>query len=549
MTDATHEYSAAQEAALSQGGSTGGCAECHSGNWIHIRYEYTDDTPVTDAVYVVQEPNDGKPGGQIIAEGVMAVTTSSAHDYVHVDLGEYSGEVEVYFYDDPEDVIPYEEPNPVKDERAWYQKAADATVEAISDAASWTGGTLAGDFNEDMTSSQIIANTVITMIPGVDQIGDVRDLAAHAKMLIWDERWNDRWVWVGVVTCLIGLVPTLGSLAKGIIRLAFRNLGNIGDILVLINRCADKLGFRINGVSKIHEVAQALVSRSGDLVAKFNEYMDLVAEGVRKSVGLLNRGVTERVVGKIEFVKSLAAQKIPESAKYVAKLLTDGLARAASTVVRGRNRMAIRVRRVTSTVIKSRRYESWDEIAEDAARRARGEYDPDIDDLGAVPVERIRDIEADALARRMDNLAAIKRQIAEIPDSPWKNYSDKDLLEQIEKFNGTPRIRDFETEPQTLYRVVQSKYSSGGDYWSPSAPPDTEAAWRSRDAVLQNWNEAGAYVVIQTPPPRYGMVGEVGPQRSTNNPDLALLGGGTTGVVPKSRRPTISGDDRSFQID
>lgn len=541
MAGRSSEYTSTQDAAASQGGDAvgGGCAECHNGNWIHVRYEYTDDVPVTDAIYVVQKPNNGEPGGDIIAEGPLTVTANSAHSYVHVSLGDYDGEVEVYFYDDPEDVIPYEEPNPVEDERWWWQRAADATVEALRDGASWVGGTLAGDFNEDMTSSQIIANTVLTMIPGIDQVGDGRDLVAHAKMLIWDERWNDKWVWVGVVACLIGLIPTLGSLAKGIIRLAFRNLGNIGEILVLINRCADKLGFRINGVSKIKEVAEALISQSGNLVQKFNDFMDLVADGVRNSVGWFNTNATNRVLAKIEQAKALAAAKIPESCQYIANLLLDGLRRAASSVVRTRNRMAIRVQRATETVIRSRRYDSWEEIADDANRRARGEYDPDIDDLGNVPVQSVDVIRAENLARRQANLASIKRQIDEVPNHPWKGYgySDDDLLKQIDKFNGTPRIRDFEAEPQTMYRVVQNRHGAGGDYWSPNAPPSTEAAWRSRDAVLQNWNEAGAYVVMRAPPPKYGMVGEVGPQVSENNAALALRGGGGQIWFPKAGGP------------
>ncbi len=42
-----------------------------------------------------------------------------------------------------------------------------------------------GDFNEDPTVVQIITNAVITAIPVVDQVGDVRNIAAGVKMLAW----------------------------------------------------------------------------------------------------------------------------------------------------------------------------------------------------------------------------------------------------------------------------------------------------------------------------------------------------------------------------
>lgn len=532
------EFEDSQQGASGLGGRDAdeGCAVCHDGNWVHVRYEYTDGSPVTDAIYVVQKPNDGKPGGDIIAEGAVTVSERSAHDYVHVDLGDYDGEVEVYFYDDPEDVIPYEEPNPVPDDRAWWEKAVDATVDGLRAAGDWAGGTLMGDWNEDMSTSQIIANTVLTMVPGIDQVGDIRDLAANAYKLIWEERWNDKWVWVGVIACLIGLIPTLGSLAKGIIRLTIRNLGNIGEILVLINRCASKLGFKINGVSKIKEVAEQVVARSGQMVADFSKFLDDVNAKVQASLGWFSRGKAAQIAAKIERAKALAAEKIPESAKYIHDLLMNGLVRAASTVVRGRNRAAITVQRITTRVLRSRRYESWAEIAGDAKRV---DYKPDIDDLGSVPASSVAVIRADDIARRQANLRRIKAEIDAVPDHPWKSYgySDRDLLEQIAKYSGSPRVRNFEDEPMTLYRVVAKEHSSGGDFWSPTAPPSSEAAWRSRDAVLQNWNEGGAYVVMRAPPPKYGLVGEVGPQISENNAELALRGGGQQVWFPKTKGP------------
>ena len=534
MAGRSGEYVATQDAAASQSGDAvgSGCAECHTGNWIHVRYEYTDDVPVTDAVYVVQEPNNGEPGGRIIAEGPLTVTAESEHDYVHVDLGSYDGEVEVYFYDDPEDVVPYEEPSPVEDERWWFQRAADATVEALRDAASWAGGTLAGDFNEDMTSSQIIANTVLTMVPGIDQVGDLRDLVAHAKMLIWDERWNDRWVWVGVVACLIGLIPTLGSLAKGIIRLAFRNLGNIGEILVLINRCADRLGFRINGVSKIREVAQALVSRSGELVAKFNDFMDMVAEGVRNSVGWFNRGATDRLIAKIEQVKILGASKIPESAQYVSHLILDGLARAASTVARGRNRMAIRLTR--SAVRVARRlgpYPAWLETMARAINKANLEAGA----RSITPADRARFLRLSAQAEVWaDDLLAQ-------PNLPniIRSMSRDDVVRQMKTFGSRPTLRTFgDGETMDVYRVISNEGQIPGGFWSRSMPPDTEEAWRARDAVMNEWNDGGAFVKSSIPPPEAVLIGEIGPQdlgtaRDFPKPDQMLEGGGEQIWIPR----------------
>lgn len=51
----------AAASALGNRATDNGCATCHQGNWIHVRYDYTEGDPITDAAFVVQKPNDGKP--------------------------------------------------------------------------------------------------------------------------------------------------------------------------------------------------------------------------------------------------------------------------------------------------------------------------------------------------------------------------------------------------------------------------------------------------------------------------------------------------------
>ncbi len=183
------DYQSAQAVAASAGGKAtgGGCAECHTGNWIHVRYEYPSEQAVTDAVYVVQKPNGGKAGGEVITEGVLTVTQQSAYEYIHVDLGDYKGEVEVFFYDDPTEPETAEDQGKVADEKGFFSRVADG----IAGVADWTGGVVMGDFNEDMSTGQVITNAAVTMVPGVDQVADIRDLVANGKALVWDKRYGE----------------------------------------------------------------------------------------------------------------------------------------------------------------------------------------------------------------------------------------------------------------------------------------------------------------------------------------------------------------------
>ncbi|EGQ8097657.1 hypothetical protein [Vibrio campbellii] len=96
-------------------------------------------------------------------------------------------------------------------------------AQQLSDAASssfeWIWEALQGDFNEDMSTGQIAANALLGLIPIVDQILDCRDLAANCRKI--HEEPEDSWAWVALVLTLIGLIPTLGSAVKGVLKIIF----------------------------------------------------------------------------------------------------------------------------------------------------------------------------------------------------------------------------------------------------------------------------------------------------------------------------------------
>ena len=101
----------------------------------------------------------------------------------------------------------------------------------------WIWGVLEGDFNENPTVGQIITNAAITAIPLVDQVADARDLVANLKALIWDKRYNEIAVWLGLFFTLIGLIPSLGSLLKGVLKLIYRG-AKLDEVFKVFNALA-----------------------------------------------------------------------------------------------------------------------------------------------------------------------------------------------------------------------------------------------------------------------------------------------------------------------
>lgn len=107
----------------------------------------------------------------------------------------------------------------MRDALAWTTGEDADTKEPSSNPFVWFWEAVEGDFNEDRSTSQILVDAGISMIPLVDQVCDLRDLIANCRKLSRDQ--NDVWNWVALVLTLIGLFPALGSLVKGVLKIFF----------------------------------------------------------------------------------------------------------------------------------------------------------------------------------------------------------------------------------------------------------------------------------------------------------------------------------------
>jgi hypothetical protein len=106
---------------------------------------------------------------------------------------------------------------------AWFRAAPgrlyDRTARRGQATAQRPWEVIQGDFHEQPSTAQTLTGTVISMIPLVDQLCDVRDIAANCRKIKQDA--DDKWAWLALALTLIGLFPTLGSLVKGCLKILF----------------------------------------------------------------------------------------------------------------------------------------------------------------------------------------------------------------------------------------------------------------------------------------------------------------------------------------
>jgi Novel toxin 15 len=108
---------------------------------------------------------------------------------------------------------------------------AQAQSKAIADGAGWLWGALQGDFNKSPTTGQLVTGGIISMIPIVDQVCDVRDVIANCIDLADAEARKDNAKWLALGLTCIGFVPEFGSAVKTVAKAGFKEGARLLDVL------------------------------------------------------------------------------------------------------------------------------------------------------------------------------------------------------------------------------------------------------------------------------------------------------------------------------
>lgn len=189
---------------------------------------------------------------------------------------------------------------------AWYKAAPARWIASakqdLEAAAEWIWNVLQGDFAEEQSTAQVITGTVISMIPFVDQICDVRDIVANCGKIKQDS--SNSFAWLALVLTLIGLFPCLGSLAKGCLKIPFNY--------------ARKYALRATAKAIEHDVWKLTKPYIEKSIAKLNDHLSDPA--VRKTLAVL----------KIDNVFKYLANKVREvkgrlSTSELMKVFNEGI--------------------------------------------------------------------------------------------------------------------------------------------------------------------------------------------------------------------------------
>ena len=388
---------------------------------------------------------------------------------------------------------------------------ADPTAGQVRSALAWTTGkdeaaatsetpwewfwhAIQGDFNDDRSTKQILLDTVISMVPGVDQICDARDLIANCKKLYHDA--SDQWAWLSLALTLIGLFPVFGSLAKGVMKIIFAYITRLGKA-VTPQAIEQSIDWVITFLRR-RDVQEYIKIR------KIDEVLTWLAEQLKQLRGRIDLpalikafdtgidGVTA-LVNKVSLIPTVGANAKAVLAKITAvRLKADaGLGQALQPVLEI----------VDSTILALERRAFREKFGILDANNVH--FRGTLPEAAAISLMRRNDHPAwlsdgtpsKWLSAEVDTERAIvDREVAK----GWPSLTDSN----IKSFHKL--IADEIKGPARLFRILSPNSRAMGDCWISEEvfrklqnAPDPKEAWRKFLAVWPDWNANGQFVIYE----------------------------------------------------
>lgn len=432
-------------------------------------------------------------------------------------------------------------------------KAIQKGQETLEDIAEWLWVVIQGDFAEEQSTAQIVTGTVISMIPFVDQICDVRDLCANCMKIKEDV--NNPWVWVGLILTLIGLFPVLGSLFKGIFKVILAPVrrfmlrpatkalqftgGNIykmaepaiesgiTELNKFLARPAVKKAIKSKGITniyksiatKIREV-KAVISTK-ELLSVFDKLLGYLKETVNFIDKYASRGVgikAKNMLKDVVEIRNLANQKLGTFLKPIQDFL---------------EKLAIRIDRESDQAFKAttnvRNLTQFRRVSDDEELEAFRKQKPDW--VHKKVKNRKLPFEQETVDPKTAN-TPLHPSLGKVQFA-LSNGRAHPLTDAYKTFaKGTIKAQVFH-EREVLVRVLAPGSFDNSICWmrkSEFLKLKSRKEWRDKFAVWSSWNANGEYLEYTVPRGKKLYAWE-GPAASQERGEFYLEGGGTQIVL------------------
>lgn len=383
----------------------------------------------------------------------------------------------------------------------------------LKELAKWTWEVLQGDFNEDQDIYHIAANTALSI--GVTTTGiwvlvawlmDLRDLIANAYHIYnsatkdgeMDFSKVDKLLWFALIATLIGVIPALGDLAKGVFRIIIiffkraMHAAKHTDVVKLMAKAID------DAIPYIAELLDKPLVKKWLTSNKWYRPFRELAKAFKKIKPLITKN----------YIMSLfddCVKKLKEIIKHIYSYLPSGASKKIDDLYKKLDKVRAELNEAIAKLIKPVQ-DCMDVII---IRLEKQDYVAITARTGRINEHYLGRVAVDSKAWQEIRHAGY---LVESKSPPFKAIVYEQNIDKIQSaitHRGWPEIKPERVEtfhriaateikgPAKLYRVVDPDSRADGQFWMTEkdfSNLKTRQQWRTESAVKEEWNSNGQYV-------------------------------------------------------
>jgi hypothetical protein len=365
----------------------------------------------------------------------------------------------------------------------------------------WVWGALQGDFNAERSVGQIGFDMVVSLIPIVDTILDLRDLCANVKQYRKDP--SNKITLFFLATTVVGFFPEVGTVVKSVLRIVWvylkplvkhaDDITNASKLAAAARRACD------DALPKIAEYLQHNRVLQWATHGKLPDLYKFVAKTIGEATEKISPTTLTRLLNeKLDDLKTLL-QKIRRIVPSTIRERVDDFVKHIDSEGRAMCHAVAEfvepIRTVLKVVAKRLDDHAW---RVEVYRTNRGWIAP----ISATGSARLINARPPKWATKLNG--KLKHPPLEMDDDEilallkaHPNHSKIDAA-TVATFSKNGAVRaDVIKGPAKLYRVIDPSNEGAGMYWMTEAEfkalKDRDQ-WRSRFAVKPEWNQNGWFV-------------------------------------------------------
>jgi hypothetical protein len=449
----------------------------------------------------------------------------------------------------------------VKGINRWKHSAKSAAMDA-KQKANWVWEALQGDFNPNRSMGQVGFDTAVCLIPGVDTIMDIRDLIANIIAIVAAP--TNGMAWFNLVLTIIGFVPELGSVVKGVVKIVFiklrpliKNADDLTNASKMVKYMDEAFDAAMPAIVQYlnHPKVQQFLTATG-----VPDVIKWVAKSIRELIGKINPATLKAAFNeKAENLKSILQYLrplLPDGAGPKIQKVFDGILTIQKNFEGAVNKFMAPLHAMMMHLAKRLEDMHWvaqsqqlnkgwiAPLSEQGARRLIAKHRPAW--VKSAPPVEFKQLDPEKFRKKADYGAGVKAGAPEMDDTA------------IRSFTAGVKARPLR-DGETLYRVLDPTSGSLSTCWIPESvwkqinadPAKAREIWRGQLAVKPEWNQNGTFVKYTYNKARDGEItvweGPTAMQwlGQAGKHDDGFLEGGLTQIVfdPKKQIRDAQGDE------